>query len=772
MPEPLKIGVQVNTSALGDLARASENVASRVSTMAAQFKAGGLSAEECASALENLGIGAKTAAEAAGVVSVQTRAASNSVDSLTRALATSGVKLAGVESGVAALTRPFAALIGSSQALAPVVAGVFPVFAATAMVDVVGRLYEKLRDLEFSAFRNAEAWQRIDHESTAMLAHIDAGIASASAHVAEFTSRKLAELQVEMSNIGDGAVQMAGPIQSLFEGIGKQLEAEKPWFDSVKEFFEFISSPAHIMLPDQGELSKAFGADLAKTLDTEGLSAGIQKVSNQIRIVNQELAKTPTDSALQEYASQLIRVLGILEAREMQHRKQVEENQAAQARAAIEASNKIADDEARANQEMVESAKKEFAEFERIQRGKIILEVETAAEVRKLDELEAKANAKARLEIDRESAESYSNFWREAVKQQTEALRDSQRQAQLALSGARAAGSMSTAGLLGGPIHQALQGAEIAREMEIARAAIQKAEQSASSFNLQLAALGRAQSQVDTSTEIGAREYQALQEQIDQLDREYDTAKEAALHWADVSVQLGAQQKQVFGGLGLAAQNSIESAANSFHTGFLKMITGGQNFSHTMQRVWTEMAESFISSILKMAERWAAAEIMKLGVAKAANTASTADTLSQNLIKRLDNAKTAATNAMANIPTPLNFVLAPVVFAATLAFKAGGVVPGNAEAGTVGLLHGGEMILPSHLSKFVQSAAAGASMRGAEMPGSTPGRPVHLHYHANVSGISTEGIEEMLNAHGDRIFDFMRQKLRRMGQNLYGRTNL
>jgi hypothetical protein len=49
------------------------------------------------------------------------------------------------------------------------------------------------------------------------------------------------------------------------------------------------------------------------------------------------------------------------------------------------------------------------------------------------------------------------------------------------------------------------------------------------------------------------------------------------------------------------------------------------------------------------------------------------------------------------------------------------------------------------------------------LPGSSPGRALHFHYNANVSGISNDGIGEMLNAHGDKMFSFFRGKLRRMG---------
>lgn len=59
---------------------------------------------------------------------------------------------------------------------------------------------------------------------------------------------------------------------------------------------------------------------------------------------------------------------------------------------------------------------------------------------------------------------------------------------------------------------------------------------------------------------------------------------------------------------------------------------------------------------------------------------------------------------------------------------------------------------------FIQTAAANPGAPGSSMtmPGMSPSKPIHFHYHANVSGISNDGIREMLNAHGDRMFQFFR----------------
>ena len=81
--------------------------------------------------------------------------------------------------------------------------------------------------------------------------------------------------------------------------------------------------------------------------------------------------------------------------------------------------------------------------------------------------------------------------------------------------------------------------------------------------------------------------------------------------------------------------------------------------------------------------------------------------MAMNKEDRLDNAKTTATNvykALSGIPI-VGPVLAPVAaagaFAAVMAFREGGIVPGDGNDGVPALLHPREMVLPERVAKTV-----------------------------------------------------------------------
>jgi hypothetical protein len=81
------------------------------------------------------------------------------------------------------------------------------------------------------------------------------------------------------------------------------------------------------------------------------------------------------------------------------------------------------------------------------------------------------------------------------------------------------------------------------------------------------------------------------------------------------------------------------------------------------------------------------------------------------------------------------------------------------------LAHAGEAVLPRHMTTFLMTAAA-ASGKGTSAVGMTgSGRPIHLHNHMTVNTLNGDGIEDVLAAHGDRMFNCFQQRIRRMGVN-------
>lgn len=121
--------------------------------------------------------------------------------------------------------------------------------------------------------------------------------------------------------------------------------------------------------------------------------------------------------------------------------------------------------------------------------------------------------------------------------------------------------------------------------------------------------------------------------------------------------------------------------------------------------------------------------------------------------QQLAYAKTAASGAYAAVAgVPLiGPVLAPIAaaaaFAGALAFEKGGIMPEDGGA----ILHKNEMVLPPHISDFVQKAAS------AEPPSDSTH---NFHYTANVNAIDRNGVEDALRDHADVMFDMWKQQMR------------
>jgi hypothetical protein len=694
----LKVGVQVDASALGQLGEASKQVASNFDTLADRFIKSGLTAKETASALQNLGYTAAQAATATAKFTTNTiaaaaasSAAANSVGALDKALASGAVRIAAAEAGLGPLGFAFARIGSASSGLAPILAAAFPVFAAAAFIDILARGYEKLREFSEEGFRSVQAWEKISHAETVSFETLDTQIAHADEKIAELTSGKLAGLELGMKHIGDGAVAMASQMTTLFDAVGTQLSKEETTFEKVKDFFDFVSGHG-LVIPNQGELAKLFGADLSKTLDTQGLEAGIAKVTTQIKIVNSELAKTPGDKQLEEYASSLIKVLGLLETRKTLEGKETQVK-----------AGEIAKEQA------AEGRRQILAELNDAERA--------AKEKMKIAEEAAKFNRTAIAAIEKEGAEGYVTVWREGIRQQAADFEKSQKDMAAAMQAVKQSSAVETAGLSAGPISNALRGKGIAEESAVAQAAYAQAESAARQYGAELLKLAADQAALDTSTAVGAKEFRDLQTQLDALQRLYNSADEAAKKWANTTTQLAAEQKKLAETWRQATANAAQSGFQSFNSAFLKMAAGGESFARVMQSLWTGMADSFITSVLKMAEQWLVSHVLMAAAQKtmellglATHTASVATQIAENKALGLSQAGLAGaggTASWAAAPWPIDagapaFGAAMAAVATSfLAFEKGGIVPS--------ILHEGEMVLPKNIASFVMQGSAAAS---------------------------------------------------------------
>jgi len=796
MPDNLKIEVAVDVGPVDQLGASAKNLAGTISTLAAQFVASGLSAKDAASALQNLGYSAaqaaaatKNLASAEEMVGAATAATTTKIDNMTRALASSGVRIAASEAGLGQLGFAFARVGAASAVLAPILSVAFPVFALTAFVALVEHASE--------AF---EKWMHLGEETTHKMDDLTLSLSRQNdqleltnvrvenqidklEHKPEnFLALALAEDKLradELSEALENALQKMVQIFEAGQGFGSSLLGKAD-----------VASVGKILEPLQTELQLA-----AKEEDKINVLLREQKILRDA--IAEEQAKGTAEpavggegmpftgmvdqGAINTYKSALAGVQAQLDKMAATDKNRaLEAKLAADQRAheAIANANKIADQEAAANELMMRMAKTDLEEFTKLQRAKLEEAEKEAKEQTRILEVQAKANAAAIKSIDKEAADSYVTSWREAIKSQEADFRKSQQGSELQTRNIAATTSVGTAGLSKGPFTDVLQSKSIEQQTSVAQAAMDQAKNAAMSYNLELAAMAAAQAKVDVSTTEGAKEFQSLQNQIDVLRRQYDSANEATQRWANTLQRLAAEQKalspNIFQGLATSAQNAAQSGFQAFNSAFIKMAEGGMSFTRLMQTAWTSMATSFITSVLQMGEKWivqhvlmAAAQKLMDALGLSTHLASISGQIAANKALALSQAGLAGAGGVASMaaaPFPIDltapaFGAAMEAAAASFAlFERGGIVPAG--------LHAGEMVLPSHISTFIQTAAAGATGKAGAPGLSGSNRPINFNYHANVSGISNDGIGEMLDAHGDAMFKFFQGKVRRMGVNI------
>ena len=151
----------------------------------------------------------------------------------------------------------------------------------------------------------------------------------------------------------------------------------------------------------------------------------------------------------------------------------------------------------------------------------------------------------------------------------------------------------------------------------------------------------------------------------------------------------------------------------------------------------------------------AVSEEAAMDAAAAAEDAITTST--KNTAAATSNIGVAATGAAASqAPIPIvgpelaiaaaaAMVVSLAPFEAMAAFEKGGIVP---ETG-MGMLHGGEMVLPKELSTGMQDMVARGGPRGSDgepgRDGERGGYEPHFHYHAgDVHALDADGVDEVL----------------------------
>jgi hypothetical protein len=735
-------------SASAQMAAALAETSPAATKMGASLKQAGMSAIDAASAMKNLGFSAKettaalaSAGFAAEAVAAKTIEATASVSGMERAMAMASGRIAGMAGGAGMLGGALSRVGAASSTLAPILAAAFPVLGALALADILGNLYEKLRKVSMEGLENADAWQKINHESAAAMEAANKGIEQLEVKLENLTQGKMAALRLEMKQIGDGSVEMSGKMLTLFDNIGKQLEKEVPMFDKVKEFVNFINSHG-VVMPNQGELAKAFGAELSKTLDTQGLAAGVHLVAQQIRELNSEIAKAPNDKGLVEYRDQLEKVRASLAAGFQKEGLEKAVNVAEQAKESAAELKKARDEIDKFNAKMQQLAK----ERDRITRENEKLVTDEALFFEKAMQKESADEVKELIE--RNTAER---------KFRQDRLKDIEEESIAEITAREKT------------IEEQLRLGQITNE----QARVQLNKLVADKLAIELKYIN------DRASVI--------------LERmKTDDAKTYAEDLATWSKLLhDKQQAQITANATIQANNEKTAVANdkpwktmfkSIQTGMDQMIRGilmgtqsiGQAFSRLGADLLVIMTEALAKILLKHIAHWVAVNVIEksaalqsLATLLTGNAAKQATTSATNVAMVTSDAGVAGAagfaSAMLALPFPANVAVAPGVMAAAiastlsmipLAAAAGGWdVPGNIPgSGALTLIHPREMVLPANIAQGVRSMTSGGGS-------SASSGEIHIHM-GDVHATDSRGVEKLLRQQADTLADIMRQHRR------------
>lgn len=137
--------------------------------------------------------------------------------------------------------------------------------------------------------------------------------------------------------------------------------------------------------------------------------------------------------------------------------------------------------------------------------------------------------------------------------------------------------------------------------------------------------------------------------------------------------------------------------------------------------------------------------------------------LADDMTKPHDAAAAARKAYLAGMqfPFPTNLVMGPTLgalaFASVMAYETGGIVPGVTRGDTVpAMLTPGEAVLPKRLTERLTHASDSGSS----------GPDIHIHHHAtyHVQALDSDGVDRVLQQHGDKFAEHASNHIRRMNK--------
>jgi hypothetical protein len=232
-------------------------------------------------------------------------------------------------------------------------------------------------------------------------------------------------------------------------------------------------------------------------------------------------------------------------------------------------------------------------------------------------------------------------------------------------------------------------------------------------------------------TELGAldrfsKEYEVKKKQLQDKEEELEKAHQNKL--TQIQLQAEEERNQRI----LAAENKFES---SIAAGMAKVLTGHESAAKMLMSLGNQVAAGLMENAIK-------------------------SVLANNYTKESDAAAAARKAYLEGqkiggpAGTIVGSAMAAMAFASVMAFAEGGVVPGVEKGDVVpAMLTPGETVIPKQMSDNLKNASNNA-----------PKQPdVHIHHHAtyHVQAFNADGVNQVLEDHGDQFVAHVQDHIRR-----------
>lgn len=749
---PIRIGIEVDTSQTAKLTAAAKEVGASVTDMAQRFMASGLSAKEAASALQNMGASAKEAAIATGTLSAaqvelaaSSEVAAAGMSGFDKAAAMAGGRIAGMELG---LGMAGGALGRMAQYLGPI----GPLFELALPIALVAMFIPKIEELMDADLKLADAVRGVAEES----GKGNDEIIKLNEAYTRITKGPMAEYRQQLADIG-----------SMSLNLGSETKALTAELDAQASTWNFILAKMEDVTLAGIAFGKAFMGDPAamKQLNdqTSFWAYSARDAQKAITIINDKvLTAKDVTAAIKAIEDE------ITKAKERQ-KEEAAQNRVIDAQRTQDAINMLeADKQYLQNQQTIAADKTRNAKAEEDhtvtgglsfakQQEAIVkmhefwkkFDIEQAAELKKVYEDAGKAAADGAKDLSEQmagAAKQLTDMNIANAQADLHTVEDSMKQIQLAKESADLGRSGAALQII---------------NTEQAKTAIPQLQADIGILMGTMERLKADMSSISSQPIITEKDQENLKAYGDEMDR----LKEKVASLESEILKLQSENMPVWQQIQMDMENAAQAGFNSFNSGLIKMIEGGQSFARTMQAAWTSMATGFITDVLKMGEKWVEQHIIMAAAAKlfstmgfASGAGTTAAEISAGKAQIASDAGVAAAGAYASqawiplVGPELGAAAASAAFAQVMgymAFEQGGIVPGRSGMAVPAIVHGGEMVLPTSLSRKMQESAGGA------------GRHIHMTYAPTVNAISSKGVADVLREHGEVLGGIMQDELRR-----------